>query len=165
VSCETSTICVAVGAFVTGGTSVELIAESAPLLRITHVAAQTAHVGSTYSLQLVTSGGVGPTTYRVTSGTLPAGIVLDAITGLLVGTPTMAGSASFVVAASNGGPPSQTAEVSVTMTVAAKALTSTTSVVLAATGTNFAALLEGGLVVTFLGVAAVTVGRSRRKTR
>jgi hypothetical protein len=54
-------------------------------------------VGVAYSDQLTVTGGTSPFTWSVSSGTLPAGLSLGASTGLLSGTPTAAGTASFTV--------------------------------------------------------------------
>ncbi|MBV7537867.1 putative Ig domain-containing protein [Duganella sp. sic0402] len=53
-----------------------------------------------FSQQLNASGGMGPYTYAVTSGTLPAGLTLST-GGLLAGTPTTAGMYSFSVTATD----------------------------------------------------------------
>jgi len=50
-----------------------------------------------YVATLAVSGGTGPYTWSVTSGSLPAGITLDPSTGALSGTPTTAGTSSFTV--------------------------------------------------------------------
>lgn len=53
-----------------------------------------------YTATISASGGVGPLTYAVTSGSLPAGITLSSA-GALSGTPTIAGTSTFTVTASD----------------------------------------------------------------
>jgi hypothetical protein len=60
------------------------------------VAASTGQVGVAYSSSLVATGGVGPYTYAITTGSLPTGLTLNATTGAITGTPTAAGSFPFV---------------------------------------------------------------------
>lgn len=50
-----------------------------------------------YSNQCTATGGIAPYLYWVSSGVLPAGVTLDPSTGLLSGTPTTAGSYTFIV--------------------------------------------------------------------
>jgi hypothetical protein len=59
-----------------------------------------ATVGTAYREQLAASGGSAPYTFVITSGQVPAGLTLSAA-GLLSGTPTTAGTATFAVQASN----------------------------------------------------------------
>lgn len=59
-------------------------------------------VNAPYSLQLTATGG-GSLTWSVISGSLPAGISLNASSGLLSGTPTAKGDYSFKIQASDGG--------------------------------------------------------------
>lgn len=54
-------------------------------------------VGVGYSDQLTVSGGTGPFVWSVSAGALPPGVTLNTSTGLLSGTPTAAGTASFAV--------------------------------------------------------------------
>lgn len=54
-------------------------------------------VGVPASVTLVARGGEGPYTYAVTSGSLPAGLSLDTLTGELAGTPAVAGGYAFEV--------------------------------------------------------------------
>jgi Putative Ig domain len=58
-------------------------------------------VGQAYNLQF-TAAGATPTSWTVSSGTLPAGLTLNSSNGLLSGTPTATGDFSFKVSASNG---------------------------------------------------------------
>jgi hypothetical protein len=78
----------------------------------------TASLGASYSYTFTASGSPQPT-FSVTSGSLPPGLTLDAGSGVLSGTPSVAGSYRFVVVASNGvNPPAQTATLSITVTQA-----------------------------------------------
>ena len=54
-------------------------------------------VGAAYSQTLAVTGGVGPYSWSVVSGSLPPGVTLDAATGALSGTPTASGSYGFTV--------------------------------------------------------------------
>jgi CSLREA domain-containing protein len=60
-----------------------------------------ATLGSAYSYTFVATGNPTPT-YGVSSGSLPAGLLLNATTGMLSGTPTTPGSSTFTITASNG---------------------------------------------------------------
>ncbi|MFC5931231.1 putative Ig domain-containing protein [Cryobacterium melibiosiphilum] len=62
--------------------------------------AETAATGAAYSYTFTASGSPAPT-FAVSAGTLPAGLTLDATTGILSGTPTATGSSTFTVTASN----------------------------------------------------------------
>ena len=59
-----------------------------------------ATVGSSYSFTVTASGFPAPT-FTISAGALPAGLTLDRVTGLISGTPTASGSATFTVTASN----------------------------------------------------------------
>jgi large repetitive protein len=60
-----------------------------------------AQVNKPYSLQLSASGG-GNLTWSVAAGALPAGLSLNASTGLVSGTPTAAGDSSFQIKVTDG---------------------------------------------------------------
>jgi hypothetical protein len=63
-------------------------------ITITPASLPSAQVGVNYSQQLTASGGAGPYTFTISSGTLPAGLSLSS-GGLLTGTPTVGGSFTF----------------------------------------------------------------------
>jgi subtilisin family serine protease len=51
-------------------------------------------VGTPYSATLAATGGTSPYTWSIAAGTLPAGLSLNAATGAITGTPTVAGTSS-----------------------------------------------------------------------
>jgi hypothetical protein len=64
-----------------------------------------ARVGSVYSSTLAAAGGVTPYHWSIASGSLPAGLALNASTGTISGTPTTAQSASFTVKVTDSSTP------------------------------------------------------------
>jgi uncharacterized repeat protein (TIGR03803 family) len=73
--------------------------------------------GQSYSTILAATGGVAPYTWSITSGSLPAGLSLNASTGDISGTPSEPGTANFVVqvADSEGTPTTATAGLAITI--------------------------------------------------
>ncbi len=58
-------------------------------------------VNSAYSQTVTSSGGVGTMTYSISSGSLPAGLSLNATSGVISGIPTSTTAASFTVRATD----------------------------------------------------------------
>lgn len=69
----------------------------AAALTISTPATQTAVSGNQFSLQIAASGGTGGNQFSLASGSLPAGLTLDANTGLISGIPTTSVSASIAI--------------------------------------------------------------------
>jgi hypothetical protein len=88
-------------------------------------------VGQTYSSWLVGSGGKAGYTYSITSGTLPAGLTLNASTGAITGKPTAEGTFTFTSKAVDSGVGSQqstiTSTCSITITKCGTSLVSSTN--------------------------------------
>ncbi len=82
----------------------------------TSLAAGTA--GVSYQATLLAQGGTVPyLQWVVESGSLPPGLVLNGATGTISGTPTGAGTVTFVVSVSDSGSPVQTVTQSLTVTI------------------------------------------------
>lgn len=69
-----------------------------PAIGLSPAALPIGTVGLAYNHSITASGGTGPYTFAVSSGTLPAGLVLSSA-GILSGTPLASGASSFVVTA------------------------------------------------------------------
>src|SRR5882724_5824645 len=64
-----------------------------PVVSTTSLASGT--VGAVYSATFAAAGGVTPDTWTITIGTLPAGLLLNASTGAITGTPTASGTSNI----------------------------------------------------------------------
>ncbi len=93
-----------------------LTVSAAPLV-ITTTSLPAATAGTAYGQQLATTGGVGPYTWTLASGRLPAGITLNR-EGALRGEPWAAGTYAFTVRATDSAWPAQsvTQRLSITVT-------------------------------------------------
>ncbi len=85
-------------------------------------------VGVAYSHSFVASGTPSTITWSFTTGSLPPGITLNSISGVLSGTPTTPGNYAFVVVAANGISPNAIQTVSIAIAAAAVAPTITSAV-------------------------------------
>jgi hypothetical protein len=74
-------------------------------------------VGVPYRHTFTATGSPTPI-FRVTVGALPSGLALDSASGVLAGTPTAPGTATFIVAASNGVAPDSTQSATLTVRTA-----------------------------------------------
>lgn len=74
---------------------------AAPNLVVTPGSLPNAVVGVAYTQTLTASGAVAPYTYALQGGSLPAGLQLDAASGVMSGTPVSAGSSTLTVRATD----------------------------------------------------------------
>ncbi len=100
--------------------------------------------GAAYSGSLQASGGTGPYTWTINSGSLPAGLSLTT-NGVVTGTPTVAGLAIFTVTAADASTPAQSRSATVSLAVAPSSLTiSSTSLAAGTVGAVYSGSLQAG---------------------
>jgi hypothetical protein len=85
----------------------ESLTVSVPQLAVTTSSLGTGTNGSSYSAQLNANGGSPGYTWTIASGNLPAGLTLS--NGVISGTPTATGVATFTVSVTDSGSPSESA--------------------------------------------------------
>lgn len=108
-----------------------------PPLTITTGTLPSATVGTAYRETLTASGGTGSDTWQVKSGTLPKGVTLSP-GGVLSGTPTTAGPATFTVEVTDGASATEMQSLTLTVQAAVSPLTvTTTSLPTATVGTAY----------------------------
>jgi hypothetical protein len=93
---------------VTASQPLSITVKPAPLV-ITTTSLAAATGGKPYSATLAATGGVTPYTWSVSSGSLPPGLSLDSATGVISGTPDVAGTYSFKVTVTDSESPAMTA--------------------------------------------------------
>jgi hypothetical protein len=119
------------------------VAAATPALSISTSTLAAATVGSAYSSSLQATGGTTPYSWSLSSGALPAGLSLNASTGVISGTPTTSGTSSFTVKVTDAS--NSTATKSLSISVAGVPLTiTTTSVPNGTTNTAYSAFLYAG---------------------
>jgi hypothetical protein len=123
-ACGSVGSCVGVGQFQDASSHEQVMTlGSVPSLSVLTSGLPSAAVGAAYSAQLSASGGAGSYTWSVSSGSLPAGLSLNAATGVISGTPTGVGTASFTVSVSDPGPPGQQASAALSIAVGGPSIT------------------------------------------
>ena len=116
--------------------------------------------GTAYSTTLQASGGTTPYSWSVSAGTLPAGLSLVASTGVISGTPTAAGTASFTVQVTDAANNTGTKALSIAVAAAPQPPTVTTTSLPGGTaGTAYSTTLQasGGTTPYSWSVSAGTL--------
>ncbi|MFK0274923.1 putative Ig domain-containing protein [Ensifer sp. NPDC090286] len=134
---------------------------SAPIFAFTPAAGalSVATVATAYSESFDASGGTGPYSYSLASGSLPAGLTLDP-SGALAGTPTEDGSFTFTVAATDSyGATGTSGSYSLTVRIQAPIANATTATVAANSSANvISPNLTGGTAASVAIVATPSHG-------
>jgi hypothetical protein len=98
--------------------SVTLTVAAEPTLTVSTDPPVHGAVGDFYTTGIGYSGGVGPYTWAVTSGSLPAGLTLDPTSGMVVGTPTTAGASKVTIQVTDSSTPTpEVASATLTFTI------------------------------------------------
>ncbi len=98
-----------------------------PVLSITTTSLPGGSVGTAYSSTVTATGGLTPYTWKITIGSLPAGLSVDASSGNISGTPTATGTSTFTVTVSDSESPQATASSSLSIAIAANNCTNDAS--------------------------------------
>ena len=146
---------------VTASAQFSIVVKPAPLA-ITTTSLPAATGGAAYSATLAATGGITPYTWSVSSGSLPPGLTLNPSTGVISGTPDVAGTYDFTVTVTDAENPAMTASQPLSISVSGPVITSLrpasgptygdTPVIITGTGLSCPAGVRGCTVtVTFGG--------------
>lgn len=108
-------------------------------LGISPASAPSATVGFAYNLALNATGGQAPYSWSVSNGAIPAGLALDASSGMLSGVPTATGTSNFTVQAVDSSVPARTGSMPFTLVVNGQLAFSITSLPDAAVNVPYSA--------------------------
>jgi len=86
-------------------------------LTITTAALPAGTVGAAYNATLTATGGTGAKSWSVSFGSLPIGLSLNAVSGVISGTPARVGAFSSTIRVQDSGTPPQSAEISFGTTI------------------------------------------------
>ena len=117
----------------TGQAALSITITAGAPLSITTASFPNATVGTAYSQSLAATGGTAPYTWALSSGTLPAGLTLNASTGAITGTPTAASTTSFTVQVTDSAKNTQTKNLGIVVVTSTPPLTITTTTLPAGT--------------------------------
>jgi uncharacterized repeat protein (TIGR03803 family) len=84
-----------------GGAIFEIAVNACPSVSVAPTMLASGQINSLYSQSVSASGGSGPYIYSVTAGSMPTGLFLNSLTGLISGTPVAAGSSTFTISATD----------------------------------------------------------------
>ena len=98
-----------------------------PALSIITASLPDGAMNSAYTTTLISSGGTAPVSWSITSGSLPAGLALNAANGVISGTPSSVGTVNFSVSATDSSAPQQMASTALSIRVAGTPLAITTA--------------------------------------
>ncbi len=105
------------GATATGVVAITINPATGSTLQIPVTTLPGGTVNQPYSAPIPVTGGTGPYTCVLTSGTLPAGLTLGT-NCQITGTPTTAGTSTFTVTATDSSNPAQSVSTTITLTIA-----------------------------------------------
>ena len=147
------TVQASAGDNITAAKALRITVEAAQAINITTTSLPDGRVGASYTATLAAS--VSGITWSVSSGSLPAGLTLNASTGTISGTPTTAGTSTFTVRAANSSG-SGTKQFSITVAQAdSTTITITTSTLPSGTvGTAYSAQLASSVSNTSWSVSS-----------
>ena len=111
-----------------------------PLIISTATPLPAGAVGTAYSQSFNAAGGVGPYSWAVTLGTLPAGLTLSPL-GALTGTPSASGTSNFTIRVMDSTNPPQNFSKAFALTIKALLAITTTSVPVGAVGSSYSTQL------------------------
>ncbi len=114
----------------TGQQAISLTIAAAAALTIVTPSPENGTVGTVFTQPLAATGGTPPYTWSISSGTLPAGLSINASTSVITGTPTAAGTSNFTLQVTDSAKNTATKAISIviaaagptTLTVTAAAL-------------------------------------------